>query len=79
MKIPGFNAEASLYRTSKHYHMAGTSTPTPQVNILVPQFWWNFFKGLALTRAMYAGCYYACVADTGEWQECGDTCEDLKL
>ena len=28
MKMPGFNAETSLYKTSRHYHMAATGSAT---------------------------------------------------
>jgi hypothetical protein len=32
----------------------------------------------ALGNAFYAGCYWACVADTGGWQECGPTCRKIE-
>ena len=35
MSMPGFTADASLYRTSEHYHMRQASTVGPE--LVVPQ------------------------------------------
>ena len=37
MNIPGFNAEASLYKTSKHYGMAATLEAVELTTTLYPQ------------------------------------------
>ena len=71
MNMPGFNAEASLYRTRRHYQMAGNLTQTDAA-IYPARF--NFsayrlkdiltytFLGLGLWRRAYS-CCLDCRAD----------------
>jgi hypothetical protein len=39
----------------------------------------SWIIGWSLTKAVYAGCYWACVADTKEFGECGKRCGGLKF
>jgi hypothetical protein len=58
MFMPGFTAEASLYKTSGQYHAVVTGTPsTTQV---VPQNcpWWK----VGLCAAAVAACVASCAA-----------------
>jgi hypothetical protein len=50
MNIPGFTAEASLYKTSTQYNMAATTFLTAEPNIR-PQIW----------RWPYGGCIPNCI------------------
>jgi hypothetical protein len=38
MNMPGFTAEASLYKTSEDYHMAGTAAPLAHAQSVLPQW-----------------------------------------
>ena len=37
------------------------------------------FGFLAMLNSVYAGCYYTCVAKTGNWMGCGDKCAFLRF
>lgn len=79
MSAPSFTAEVSLFRTSSNYYgRAGNRNSikqfTQQGNI-EPQWLWKIpAVAWFAKKAFYAGCYYACVADTGDWEECGNRC-----
>lgn len=72
MKMPGFTAEASLYKANKHFGMvslsgAGTDGQNVQpqrVDVKVP---WN--------AVAYSACFYGCWAGGGDGVECGNYCE----
>jgi len=54
-RIPGFNAAASLYTTSKHYWMVGTNLSTPADERKVqPQ------AGGPICAPLIDGCLWAC-------------------
>jgi hypothetical protein len=61
MRMPGFTAEASLYNTSEHYHIAGTGISAIhlplQINLVVPQ---QVPKWICLPA--YIACGAACSA-----------------
>ncbi len=73
MNIPGFNAEASLYRASGgHYHVAGSlnqSAPTIQPALTPIQM-----PKAPMVRPPRGGCWAICGGDP----DCIDCCECLR-
>jgi hypothetical protein len=81
MRIPEFGAEAALVHSPAAYRASASAGRHASLVPSLFEGWnpWTWIAGVAVTRAPYAGCYWACVADTGEWEDCGDTCAPLKL
>jgi hypothetical protein len=67
MNMPRFTAEASLYKTSGHYQMAGAGISTghlmPQASIVMPQWhpsWMPEWLHQSICLAGVQACLYAC-------------------
>lgn len=54
MKMPGFTAEASLYRTGEQYHVAGSGEAVKSSRMVSPQL-----LSIGVGRGEYA-CYLGC-------------------
>lgn len=75
MRLPNQNLGIVRYRKNVHISVALLT----QRDAVEPQGWISRLISRAplvwlAKKSFYAGCYYACVADTGDWQECGDRC-----
>ncbi len=73
MKTPGFTAEASLYKTSRHYYVVGTLDANKCSGEVLPQLPIDIdiiFKTIYLLTGIYCSqeCYptTVCDPDTGE-------------
>jgi hypothetical protein len=63
MNLPGFTAEASLYKSSKTYQMTLTSASLSNSSEVIPQ------------RYCYRrGCLFCCCYDGGYGCNCVNTC-----
>lgn len=83
MNMPGFNAEASLYRTRRHYQMAGNPTQTDaaiyparfRVRDAIKYLTWRsvWFDTYSCCLDCRRDCYAAC-SDSSCIQYCLDGC-----
>ena len=67
MNMPGFSAEASLYETSQHYHVAGSVYAAPIGQAVAPE--------LRPIRWTYGDCTRACQREICRFDNIGDICE----
>ena len=67
MSLPGFTAEAALYRTSKHYHMAGDYYTAVGNQQILPQVCvhecTSFFDDFTFGGPVHKECELFCTTD----------------
>jgi hypothetical protein len=71
MKIPRFNAEASLNRTCKNYCSPALGRASPKRTAVIPQLGGKGFKG-------FEGCIIDCAENNPLWthEQCRRSCAD---
>jgi len=75
MKMPGFTAEASLYKANKHFGMVSLPDAGTDGQNVQPQSLGILYTILTSELGRYAGCYWSCIAGGGDWVGCRDECK----
>ena len=65
MKMPGFTAEASLYKQSKHYNLGVNPGAHAEGQVVIPQYDWckDHYQPEYYGGSHYK-CYAACIKDS---------------